>query len=495
MNLLDKTGLNYLWSKIKAKIPTKTSQLTNDSGFTKNTGTVTSLTLKATGPINIDSSSAITTNGTRTISHATSGAKAGNYGDSNNQTPSFGDSFKVPYLSVNATGHVTGITEHTVKLPSEFISGTVPIGSVVEWPTEEPPQDWLICNGDLLLISDYAELYAVIGTTYNLSSDSSDSTHFRLPDYRKRVPVGYDSTSTIAETIGKTDGEENHTLTVGEMPWHGHSAAVINPNDNGYTAEEQGYTYTNSNNGVIIPLANTVYKTSKGWISSTMETPAGGSQSHNNMQPYIVQNYIIKAKQSTSIISKGIIEDNLTSTNNNNALSANQGRILNNKIDISSAPPDTSNIPKLWVDTSPTLMNTGPADLLYNNEADGEWISLLNSEKNYNNSNSSMGFSKVQTFTPNSAQNWDSWGGCYYYKKGTTVTIHIGLKLTNPGRVTIFTLPEGYRPYGALSQYGSGGTGEILKPSFIEIYDNGEVVVQSDTGYALILVQFDTITV
>ena len=79
---------------------------------------VTSVTIKATSPIAIDSSAAITSTGTRTISHANSGATEGSYGDSTAQTPNYGGTFKVPYLSVNATGHVTSISEHTVKIPA-----------------------------------------------------------------------------------------------------------------------------------------------------------------------------------------------------------------------------------------------------------------------------------------------------------------------------------------------------------------------------------------
>lgn len=81
-------------------------------------GTVTSITIKATSPIETSSSSAITTSGTRTISHATSGATAGSYGDSSAQTPNYGATFKVPYVTVNDTGHVTSISEHTVKIPA-----------------------------------------------------------------------------------------------------------------------------------------------------------------------------------------------------------------------------------------------------------------------------------------------------------------------------------------------------------------------------------------
>ena len=87
-------------------------------------GTVTSITLKATSPIAIDSSLAITTSGTRTLSHANSGATAGSYGDSGNQTPGYGSTFKVPYVTVNATGHVTDISEHTVKIPASDNTNT-----------------------------------------------------------------------------------------------------------------------------------------------------------------------------------------------------------------------------------------------------------------------------------------------------------------------------------------------------------------------------------
>lgn len=87
-------------------------------------GTVTSIKISATSPIAIDSDAAITTSGTRTISHANSGATAGSYGDSTAQTPGYEGTFKVPYVTVNATGHVTGISEHTVKIPASDNTNT-----------------------------------------------------------------------------------------------------------------------------------------------------------------------------------------------------------------------------------------------------------------------------------------------------------------------------------------------------------------------------------
>lgn len=112
-------------------------------------GTVTSVTIKATSPIAIDSSSAITTSGTRTLSHANSGATAGSYGDSSAQTPGYGSTFKVPYVTVNATGHVTAISDHTVKIPASdnttytFANGTngftvTPSGGTAQTVTVTP---------------------------------------------------------------------------------------------------------------------------------------------------------------------------------------------------------------------------------------------------------------------------------------------------------------------------------------------------------------------
>lgn len=81
-------------------------------------GTVTSITLTGTAPISItNNGTAITTSGSRTISHAVSGVTEGSYGDNSNQTPDYGGTFKVPYISVNNTGHVTTASEHTVTLP------------------------------------------------------------------------------------------------------------------------------------------------------------------------------------------------------------------------------------------------------------------------------------------------------------------------------------------------------------------------------------------
>jgi microcystin-dependent protein len=81
-------------------------------------------------------------------------------------------------------------------------SGGIPVGSIVIWPAAAPPTDWLTCNGASLMRSAYPALFAVIGTTYG----AADGTHFTLPDYRGRAPVGLKATDTDFDTLGETPG-------------------------------------------------------------------------------------------------------------------------------------------------------------------------------------------------------------------------------------------------------------------------------------------------
>jgi len=99
---------------------------------TSNTGTVTSVTIKASSPISIDSSSAITTSGERTISHATSGPSSSadtSKGDTTAQTPTFGGTFKALSATVDKYGHTTALGEHTVTIPAT-LADTSTVGLV-----------------------------------------------------------------------------------------------------------------------------------------------------------------------------------------------------------------------------------------------------------------------------------------------------------------------------------------------------------------------------
>jgi microcystin-dependent protein len=137
---------------------------------------------------------------------------------------------------------------------------------------------WLMCDGSAVSRTTYANLFATIGTKYG-SGDGS--TTFNLPDFRGRVPVGKDNmnnkdanvvTNTWGKTLGGAAGSETHTLATDELPAHGHTYT--------YKATVGG----ESGGGDVNNLGNL-----------TVDSNAtGGGLSHNNVQPSIILNYIIK---------------------------------------------------------------------------------------------------------------------------------------------------------------------------------------------------------
>lgn len=166
-------------------------------------------------------------------------------------------------------------------------SDTLPIGTIVGYSSLNAPSGWLICDGSEVSRTIYSKLFEVIGTTYG-SGDGS--TTFNLPNYKGKVGVGYNSSETEFNTLGKTGGEKTHTLSGSEIPQHSHQMPMQAGND---TIERQ-YNASwldnqKGNQGDVNPtgIRTSVY---------------GGNQPHNNLQPYIVQTYIIKYEQSVGMI-------------------------------------------------------------------------------------------------------------------------------------------------------------------------------------------------
>lgn len=152
------------------------------------------------------------------------------------------------------------------------------IGEIRMFAGNFPPAGWLFCMGQLLPISENDTLFAVIGTTYGGDGEET----FGLPDLRGRVPMHESST----HPIGEAAGVENVTLTTQQIPVHSHaflgSADIGNQNDP---------------TGLVVGSNPTVQMFRPGAatqnFSANASTPVGGSQPHENMQPYIVINYII----------------------------------------------------------------------------------------------------------------------------------------------------------------------------------------------------------
>jgi microcystin-dependent protein len=147
-----------------------------------------------------------------------------------------------------------------------------------------PPKGWAMCNGQFLPINQNQALFALLGTTYG----GNGQTTFALPDLRGDVPLHVGN----GFTLGQKGGEQAHTLTQSEMPTHVHdfssntavvsasANATVGPPTNNYWANNGHAAY--STGGVNL-----------GAMSPQAITNVGGSQPHQNMQPYLVLNFCI----------------------------------------------------------------------------------------------------------------------------------------------------------------------------------------------------------
>lgn len=155
----------------------------------------------------------------------------------------------------------------------------IPIGVILEYPADTPPNGWLICDGSAVSRTEYNDLFTTIGTTYG---NGDGSTTFNLPNLKGKVPVGKDSSQSEFNILNKIGGEKTHKLTINEIPSHNHVMSAVRQwnSSGGYPWVANGEVYKAIENGVT--------------------TSVGGSQSHNNLQPYIVVNYIIKVTKEVS---------------------------------------------------------------------------------------------------------------------------------------------------------------------------------------------------
>lgn len=172
-------------------------------------------------------------------------------------------------------------------------SDTLPIGAVVSYAGLNAPTGWLICDGRAISRTIYANLFAVIGTQYGAGDGS---TTFNIPNLKGKVVVGLDSTDTDFNEIGKTSGEKTHKLTIDEMPTHKPTLVMSYTTTQAHT--HAGGTYAKSFAEGANPSGGT-YEANDERIKTI-----GGNQAHNNLQPYQVQNYIIKAFQSAGAMAQ-----------------------------------------------------------------------------------------------------------------------------------------------------------------------------------------------
>jgi microcystin-dependent protein/Tfp pilus assembly protein PilV len=220
-------------------------------------------------------------------------------------------SFKVSYPTVDSSGVAANVPSvgtvellrssnglpwhsqsqtYTANVTELFIDDSFPLATSVEGYWSAPPTGYLIENGAAVSRTLYANLFAAIGTTYGAGNGS---TTFNLPDSRGRVGVNKKATDTEFDTMGEQYGEKAHTLTIAEMPAHSHQQ-YVNANTGGTPAFRRDW------DADISGLA--------AYDQGITTGSAGGGGAHNEIQPSIVKQAVIKyvvPPSSVSIIPAG----------------------------------------------------------------------------------------------------------------------------------------------------------------------------------------------
>ncbi len=151
--------------------------------------------------------------------------------------------------AASASGSLTAVN----KAYEAIADAIVPVGAVLPFYGSRPPKNWLLCYGQEVSRTEYKTLFDAIGTS---SGSGNGSTTFNVPDLKGKVIYGQGSTGALV--TGSTVGETHHTLTVNEMPSHGHDIVDSNNQDSNWRAGKanidigwndasgNGYTYAMS---------------------------------------------------------------------------------------------------------------------------------------------------------------------------------------------------------------------------------------------------------
>lgn len=197
-----------------------------------------------------------------------------------------------------------------------FDGPIAPVGSIVDFAGMDAPQGWMLCYGQAISRSSYSELFSVIGTRYG---DGNGSTTFNLPDLRGYVVAGKDNMGGSSanrltnrpggvngDVLGDTGGSEEHELTASQNGPHSHGSGSLSAQSAGnhshnVTGARIGPSQSGSP-GYIVEggaVANPITWTaaSAGAHTHNISGTTGGSGSgspHNNVQPTIILNKIIR---------------------------------------------------------------------------------------------------------------------------------------------------------------------------------------------------------
>lgn len=195
-----------------------------------------------------------------------------------------------------SSGAIAAIADQVESL---ITPSGIPAGVITQYAGPSAPTGWLLCEGQSLSTTTYAAIFEAFGGAagggYRYGGAGSS---FNLPNLKGRIPVGKDSTQGEFDNLGETGGAKTHTLLLAEMPSHTHTGTTASSglhqhfySDHPLSGNKiygSGSTYENR-------AAEIDATSNDGTHTHTFTTAAAGTgTAHNNLQPYIVVNYIIK---------------------------------------------------------------------------------------------------------------------------------------------------------------------------------------------------------
>lgn len=167
------------------------------------------------------------------------------------------------------------------------LNALVPIGAVLPFWGLQEPTGWLLCKGQAVSRTDYKELFAVIGTR---SGAGNGTSTFNVPDLRESLIYGVGDSGSFTQTMGAAVGEKTHTLTVDEMPSHGHEIGeFVNHQKRWYSFGTALADTVGDNMTLARNIANDVPR-------RVYAIPTGGGRAFPVRPGGVVANYIIRAK-------------------------------------------------------------------------------------------------------------------------------------------------------------------------------------------------------
>jgi microcystin-dependent protein len=160
--------------------------------------------------------------------------------------------------------------------------GTPYVGEIRMFAGNFAPAGWAFCNGAQLAISENEVLFQLIGTTYGGDGQST----FNLPNLSSRVPVHMGTGGGQSYIIGQAAGEEQVTLTTQQIPSHNHTPLCLS-GSGGQASPANLLWAAQSSNSPYQNVTPTLQ------MAANAIKPAGGSQPHDNMVPFLAINFII----------------------------------------------------------------------------------------------------------------------------------------------------------------------------------------------------------